>query len=232
KKLTGSQTAGENITVYRGRLFNKALNHILIIGQPEFKSTDTGRSRAMINFLDEQFTQSEEQSNGLVDVAYLSAHRFSVENAARIQSDIQRTVSIALIAIILLSLLVYSRPVLMVLTLLPALFGSAFSLGLIRIFNPAISAIIIGSGAMLIGITVDYGIHFLYHLDQSEADKFKPVSTAEHLLKPLILSAGTTMAAFLALQFSALPGYRQLGLFVMLGIFGSLLFVILILPLM
>ena len=47
-----------------------------------------------------------------------------------------------------------------------------------------------------------------------------------------MLSAGTTIIAFLALQFSDLPGYRQLSWFVMFGIFGALIFVILILPLL
>ena len=234
KKLTSSQAGNENITIHRGRLFNKLQNHILFIAQPKFKSTDTGNGRMLIEFLDSQFNQLEEKAQNKIDVSYLSAHRFSIENANRIQSDIQRTIILALIAIIILSLLVYSRPILMVLTLLPALFGSAISLGLIRWFDPTISAIIIGSGAMLIGITVDYGIHFLYHFDQSisfEGNDLQ-VTTIRRLLKPLLLSAGTTITAFISLQFSDLPGYRQLSWFVVFGISGALAFVILILPLL
>ena len=234
KKLSSSQAGNENITVYQGRLFNKSKNHILMIAQPQFKSTDTGNGRKLIEFLDSKFNQLEKQTQNKIDVSYLSAHRFSIENANRIQSDIQRTVSLALIAIIILSLLVYSRPILMVLTLLPALFGSAISLGLIRWFDPTISAIIIGSGAMLIGITVDYGIHFLYHFDQASSLDIKKSQggVISRLLKPLVLSAGTTITAFIALQFSNLPGYRQLSWFVVLGIFGALVFVIFILPLL
>jgi len=229
KKLSNSQAGNENITISQGRLFNKSKNHILIMAQPKFKSTDTGNGRTLINFLDSLFGQLETDTQNQIDISYLSAHRFSIENANRIQSDIQRTVILALIAIIILSLLVYSRPSLIILTLLPALFGSAISLGLIRWFNPMISAIVIGSGAMLIGITVDYGIHFLYHQNQENT----PVKdTIGRLLKPLLLSAGTTITAFIALQFSHLPGYRQLSWFVVLGIFGALLFVIFILPLL
>ena len=234
KKLSGSQTGNENITVHRGRLFNKSKNHILIIAQPKFKSTDTGNGRKLIEFLNTQIFQLEEKTNNQIDISYLSAHRFSIENANRIQSDIQRTVTLALIAIIILSLLIYSRPLLMILTLLPALFGSAISLGLIRWIDPAISAIIFGSGAMLIGITVDYGIHFLYHFDRSiSTDETNlSITTIRRLFKPLLLSAGTTVTAFIALQFSDLPGYRQLSFFVVLGILGALVFVIFILPLL
>jgi predicted exporter len=234
KKLSSSQAGNENITIYQGRLFNKSRNHILIIAQPKFKSTDTGNGRQLIEFLDSQFNRLEKKTQNKIDVSYLSAHRFSIENANRIQSDIQRTVSLALAAIIVLSLLVYSRPVLMILTLLPALFGSAISLGLIRWFDPTISAIIIGSGAMLIGITVDYGIHFLYHFDQTSSHDSKNSQSdiIGQLLKPLFLSAGTTITAFITLQFSGLPGYRQLSWFVVLGIFGALVFVIFILPLL
>jgi predicted RND superfamily exporter protein len=234
KKLSSSQIGNENITIYQGRFFNKGKNRILIIAQPKFKSTDTGNGRKLIEFLGSQFKKLENNTQNRIAVSYISAHRFSIENANRIQSDIQNTVSLALVAIIILTLLVYSRPLLMILTLLPALFGTAISLGLIRWFDSTISAIIIGSGAMLIGITVDYGIHFLYHLDQASStgagDSGRNV--INQLLRPLLLSAGTTIIAFIALQFSGLPGYRQLSWFVILGIFGALVFVILILPLL
>lgn len=234
KKLSSSQAGNENITIYQGRLFNKSKNHILLIAQPKFKSTDTGNGRNLIEFLDSQFSQLEKNTQNQIDISYLSAHRFSIENANRIQSDIQRTISLALVAIIILSLLVYSRPVLMILILLPALFGSAISLGLIRWFDSTISAIIIGSGAMFIGITVDYGIHFLYHIDHASLSSGKDSlsNIIGRLLIPLLLSAGTTITAFIALQFSGLPGYRQLSWFVVLGIFGTLVFVIFILPLL
>ncbi len=234
KKLSSYQTGNENMTIYQGRLFNKSKNHILIIAQPKFKSTDTGKGRKLIKFLDSQFNQLEKNTQNQIDISYLSAHRFSIENANRVQADIQRTVSLALVAIIILSLLVYSRPGLMILILLPALFGSAISIGLIRWFDSNISAIIIGSGAMLIGITVDYGIHYLYHLDNAPLSSGKDFQNdiIGRLLIPLLLSAGTTVTAFIALQFSYLPGYRQLSWFVVLGIFGALLFVILILPIL
>jgi len=232
-KLNSAQSGQGKITVYNGRLFTKKLDHILIVGKPKFESTDTPNAQKLVDFMENSIRKIESDFDSRIQISYLAAHRFNVENASRIKNDIQITVTLALVAIIILSLLVYSRPVLMILTLLPALFGTSVSLGLIRWVMPEISAIIIGSGAMLIGITVDYGIHFLYHADQIRNQTLGGNSIyglLQRLFKPLLLGAGTTLIAFLALQFSGLPGYRQLSLFVSIGIFSALVFVVIVLP--
>lgn len=232
-KINAAHSVHGNVKVLQGRLFTQNLDHILIITQPKFQSTDNKNSEQLVAFIDGLITEIEKESEKEIDISYLAAHRFSVENARRIKNDVRLTVTLALLAIIILSLLVYSRPILMLLTLLPALFGSAISLGLMRWIMPEISAIIIGSGAMLIGIAVDYGIHFLYHLDQikrTEEHSKEIITLVHRLIIPLILAAGTTVLAFLTLQFSAMPGYRQLSLFVALGIVGALIFVLAVLP--
>ena len=232
-KLQSMQAVQGNVQVYRGRLFSKNQDHLLMIAQPRFKSTDNRRAREMLDVMDRLIRKYENSPEAPVQIAYVAAHRFTVENARRIKADIQWTVSLALAAIILLTLLVYSRPALMLLTLLPALFGSAVSLGILHWILPDISAIVIGSGAVLIGITVDYGIHFIYHSDQiknpaNRLPELKGVFQA--LLRPLLLGASTTLIAFLTLQFSAMPAFRQLSLFVSLGISAALLFVLFIFP--
>lgn len=232
-KLQSMQAVHGNVQVYRGRLFSKNRDHLLMIAQPRFKSTDNRRAREMLDVMEQLIGKYENSSEAPIQIAYVAAHRFTVENARRIKADIQWTVSLALAAIILLTLLVYSRPLLMLLTLLPALFGSAVSLGILHWILADISAIVIGSGAVLIGITVDYGIHFLYHSDQikNPANRLPELKTMfKALLPPLLLGASTTLIAFLTLQFSAMPAFRQLSLFVSLGISAALLFVLFIFP--
>ena len=229
-KLNQLQTVNANTEIYKGRIFDKAGNHLLMIAYPEISSMKSSQSQELVNDLAKLFKKFETRYN--LKIAWIAAHRFSVENARRIKGDLQLTISVALLAIVVLSLLVYSRPVLMLFTLLPALFGSAFSLGIMHWIDPEISAIIIGTGAMLIGIAVDYGIHFLYQADQMtvslNAENISGIVNRIHI--PLLMSAGTTILAFMALQFSGMPAYTQLGWFVSLGILGAVVFVLIIFP--
>lgn len=230
-KLTSLQNMNSEVQIREGRLFNQDQRHILLIAYPKQVTSDSYSSSQIVTFMDSLIRQVERSSN--VDIAYLSGHRFSVENASRIKRDIKVTVTVSLVAISLLALLIYSQPQLMLLTLLPAIFGSVVSLGLMRWLVPEISAMVIGSGAMLIGLAVDYGIHFLYHIDQnalSRGDSVGLKSLLDKLRKPLLLSAGTTILAFMTLHLSIMPGYNQLGLFVSLGILSALGFVLLVLP--
>ncbi len=231
RKLATLQNMNSDIQIRDGRLFNKDQQHILLIGYPQQSTSDSRSSGQIVAFMDTLVRQVE--TDAKVDVAYLSGHRFSVENAERIKRDIQVTITVSLIAISFLALLIYSQPFLMLLTLLPAIFGSVVSLGLMRWLVPEISAMVIGSGAMLIGLAVDYGIHFLFHIDQQSLtrnDSARLNELLQQLRKPLLLSAATTVVAFMTLRFSILPGYNQLGLFVSLGILSALGFVLLVLP--
>jgi uncharacterized protein len=229
-KFDAAGTGADGVTVRNGRLYSTRTGRALIIAFPIARGTDSGAAEGLIEFSERVFREAEERYPG-IRVSYLSGHRFSLENARRIKRDIAMTVSVSLGAIILLSLLAYSRPYLVLLVLLPAFFGGALSLGILRWLVPGISAIIAGCGAMLIGISVDYGIHLLYHADSAGHGR-RIAAVAAGIAKPLLVSAGTTLSAFLILQFSILPGYRNLGLFVGFGIIGAALFTLTVLPML
>jgi len=233
-KISAMQGMNSDVQIMEGRLFSKDKRHLLLIAYPEYSASDSYHSGQIVTFMDSTIKKIQDLDRyANVKISYLSGHRFSVENAQRIKRDIKVTVSVSLIAIALLALLIYSRPFLMLLTLLPAIFGTTVSLGLIRWLAPDISAIVIGSGAMLIGLAVDYGIHFLFHIDQQALSRqdTKPLAgLLQRLRKPLLLSGASTVIAFMTLRLSILPGYNQLGLFVSLGIVSALGFVLIVLP--
>ncbi len=232
-KLMNLQTMDSNILVKDGRLMSRDGRHALIIAYPKHRASDSFHARELTIFMEKAIQAVQNESSQKIRIAWLAGHRFSVENAKRIKRDVQLTITVSLLAIGLLALLVFSRRIYILFTLLPALFGSTVALGLMRWLLPDLSVIVIGSGAMLIGLAVDYGIHVLYHADRLDGTKQFTLSVQERMQsirRPLLLSAATTIAAFLILRFSVLPGYRQLGLFVSLGIAAALAFVLLVLP--
>lgn len=234
-KIAALRTSGTAVKMEQGRVFSSDLKHLLILAKPKFPGTDSIRAKELVTSVEKAINEVTAASKEKpLRIAYLGSHRFSLDNSTMIKADIERTLTISLIAIITLSLLVYRRPLLSIVTILPALFGAFFASGMLRIFSPEISAISIGSGAMLAGIAVDYGIHILFHIDRSmeaEHDSNEIALTLSRLIRPLFLGAMTTVGAFLCLQVSLMPGLKQLGLFASFGIGGAFLFSIVALPL-
>ncbi|UCE58691.1 MAG: MMPL family transporter [Phycisphaerales bacterium] len=233
-KLHAVQTFGTSVAIQRGRLFSQDRKHILGIALPRFRSTDSAKSKRLVEFLSDVREAMEQRDKaGRIRIAYFGGHIAGLENAQQIKSDITLTVLLSAVGIALLSLLVYRRSPLVFVTFVPVVFGGVFALGVIRLFDSTISAIAIGCGSMLIGISIDYAIHIAYTADRDETtgDAHGAMTrTVCRLFKPIMLSALTTMGAFCVLHFSILPGYRDLGRFAALGIFGAVITSLCVLP--
>jgi hypothetical protein len=227
-------TAGK-LKVRNGWMFTADIQHILILCEPGYVAGNEARTTELIKFMDSAISQSERAAEKRdVRIAYVANHRFTQINAALLRRDITRTMTFSLLSISLVVLLVFRRAFLFgTLTLLTACFGGLFATAIMVVSFHDLSAISIGCGAMLMGIVVDFSIHILYHLDQhEECTRDAIIATMSELASPLLVTAGTTLIAFMALMFSVLPGYTQIGLFSSLGIIGSLFFSIVGLPLM
>ena len=110
--------------------------------------------------------------------------------------------------------------------MLPAVFGMVFSLALIYWFRGGISGIALGSGAIVFGIVIDYSFHFFSHQKHNKDNR----KTIKELYKPLLFSAFTTIMAFYALTLTNSKVLNDFGWFATFGLMGSLLFVLLVLP--
>jgi len=172
-----------------------------------------------------------EQRYASVKVAVTGAHRVALDNATLILHDAALTATIAALSVFGLIWWVYRRLRVALLTLAPPLFGGLAATAVLGLTGEWISAIALGCGSILIGITDDYGNHVLYRADDGTPGD-RPALTAmmAHLSLPLAFSALVTMAAFLLLLLSPVAGHRQLGLFAASGVFFAALFAIVVLP--
>ncbi|MBN2809244.1 MAG: MMPL family transporter, partial [Deltaproteobacteria bacterium] len=161
-----------------------------------------------------------------IRVVPLSGHFYTVANATAIQRDMVVVVSASLISLGLIFLIFMRRRRALLVFFLPvAILGPA--LALTGLIEGSISAITVGFGAVLLGVTIDYGLHLYFALQSRE----KPPQLIVAALAAPLLGAGlTTIGAFSAQLFSALPGQRQLALFSIFGVFLALLLALLVLP--
>lgn len=161
-----------------------------------------------------------------IDISFFSIAFIPVVNSIQIKQDLKFTLSFTIILILLILIVVFRSYLLPVLFALPAVFGLVFSLALIYWFREGISGIALGSGAVVFGIVIDYSFHFFSHQKHNKDNK----KTIKKLYKPLLFSAFTTIMAFYALTLTSSKILNDFGWFATFGLIGSLLFVLLVLP--
>ena len=220
-----------NSRFYQGKLLSADGRHLLVTARPLVAGTDTASARRISGLIADTAaqlnTKAGEQGNA-VTLTPVGAFRAALDNEQIIRHDVQLALVLATVGIGLLLLLSFSRPLIGLLSLVPALAGTAAALFTYSLFHSGISIMVLGFGGAIISITVDHGIAYMLFLDRSTATKGKDAS---HEVRAIgIMAVVTTIGAFLILGFSGFPIFTELGQFTALGILFSFLFVHLIFP--
>jgi predicted exporter len=147
------------------------------------------------------------------------------QNSQLMQSDMNRAGLIDGIAFLLLFLIVCRDWRVAAVFLLPIV-TIALTIGLCALFFPNLSTIVIGLAATMAGSAVDYGI-FVYTAVWLGND---PTADVRRIQRPLIICNLTTLGVFVALLFSHIPAYRQLGYLTSVSLLLSLLGALYVLP--
>lgn len=221
-KLTAFKKETFGSRIKRSRIYNKTGMHLLMVATPGFSALDTEKSAQMIGFLNDTRDAVTKKYNKKIHIRFSGSHAATLDNSHTIQQDVKRAVSVLTLGIIIIGVLFFRRMIHVGLIFLPTLISLAAASALISLTNANVSAIALGCGTVLIGVTVDFGIHILFSIDHSNA--VNPVSVIERLKLPIAAGALTTMGAFSCLLFSTLPGQRQMGFFAVLGILGAAFF--------
>jgi predicted exporter/SAM-dependent methyltransferase len=232
-RLRALQAGTEDARIVAGRITSADGRHVLISATPAFRSPEVKKSAALMDAVLKAARSVESRfPDGSVQIAITGAHRSALDNATMIRKDTTRTSVIATVAVVVLMLAAYRRRWLALLGLLPTLFGALGAVVVFYLTGDPVSAVALGCGSMLIGVTVDYGIYVLYHTDDSPpADREQLARAVAQLVPALTFGALTTMAAFLVMFVSPVSGHRQLGLFGAVGVALAALFAMLVLPL-
>jgi 1-acyl-sn-glycerol-3-phosphate acyltransferase len=231
KKVLPLQTGFGDGQIMDGRITSGDGRHVLLMAEPKFSSSDSRNSVVLVADLLRMRDEAEKQFPG-VHVAITGGHRMSVDNASLIKGDATRCIFLGMAAMLILCVTAYRRKWLAVVTFLPSLFGTLTAGAVLMLWDNHLSAIATGFATIAIGITVDYGIYVVYHLDNAARDRKSAAQIVERLLLPMAIGVMTIIAAFIVLATSPMHGYQQLGIFGAVGVLVSAAFALLILPLL
>lgn len=228
KKLSAFQSEMPGAQAGQSRIINKEGTSLLMVATPVAPAVDTVASQKMFDFLYRERQRITRDLGNTIHIGFSGVHRATLDNASTIQSDIKRTIMVLSIGILVVGILFFSRIYHVLLIFVPTLVSLCLAGAVAALSSHTISAIALGCGALLVGITVDFGIHILFHADTLGTAHVKEI--VKKLRAPIITGATTTMAAFGCLGFSSLPGQRQMGWLSIIGIAGAATFALTLLP--
>ena len=216
----------DGFTIKDGFVVSADEKHLLLFIKPKLSSNETDKNTSFVNQLNEIKSTLNSAYINKVSVGYYGATVVAVANANQIKSDIQLTVSIALSILLLILILFYKKISIPIILFIPTVFGALLAITTLYLFRGTISAISIGIGSILLGITLDFSLHILTHYRSNESIKelYKDVA------KPIVMSSITTSLAFLCLLFIKSRALQDLGIFAAVSVFGSSFFALVLIP--
>ena len=224
KKLQGIQL-DENFETYNGHIVTKDHQHLLVFITPAHLPNDTKGNARLIHHVDSIADQANLKSTA-VKTEPFGAAMVSAGNADQLRKDSLYTTGIAVILIALILGFYFKNPLVTIFILFPVAFGMVFSLGLLFVFKGVVSAIAIGAGAVVLGIAINYSLHFFTHYKHTRDVK----TVLKDLTLPMLIGCTTTVGAFLSLLFAKSEALHDFGLFAAFSLIGAILFSIIVLP--
>lgn len=214
-----------NFELYDDYVVTKDQRTLLLFVQPAFDPQDTQHNRRFLEQFDEEIEKLS-QLHPEVRVTYFGGASVAVGNAKQLHKDSFLTISIMVVLVVILLVGFFRRKRAPFLILIPVLFGGLFALSCIYFLRGSVSVLALAAGSVILGIAVNYALHFLVHL--SHVANVRMV--IRELTGPLTLGGSTTVLAFLCLQFANASVLRDIGLFAALSLVGAALCTLVVLP--
>ncbi|BCS85941.1 glycerol acyltransferase [Prevotella herbatica] len=212
--------------VIDGYLFFEDEKMSIITMNSKYGSSETHENGYIADMLDRAIAKTQKQYPN-IHISAIGAPLIAVSNANQIKSDSLLAVSIASVLILLILWLHYRKISDIIWIGISLAFGWLFAIAGMALFNDEVSIIVLGIGSVIIGIAVNYPLHFLDHIREVHDRR----AALKEMIPPLLIGNITTVAAFLCLIWLDAQAMRDLGVFGSLMLVGTILFVLVFLPL-
>ncbi|OIV42501.1 1-acyl-sn-glycerol-3-phosphate acyltransferase [Flavobacterium johnsoniae] len=217
---------GDDFTLDNGFVMTKDKKKLLLFLTSDISSSETEKNTLFAEKLKSIQENLNTQFKGKTSVSYFGSALIAAANAKQIKSDIVLTTSIAMFTLMLILILFYRKILIPLIIFLPTVFGALFAVAFLYFVKEQISAISLGIGSILLGITIDYSLHILTHYKHNSDIK----TLYKDITMPVIMSSSTTAVAFLCLLFVKSDALNDLGIFAAVIVMATGIFSLLIVP--
>ena len=224
ERLQAHQTAMP-IDIDNGYIFSAGKEYAIVMMTSPYGAMESANNGKLVGKIDSVAKQiMQEKPN--IEVATTGAPVIAVGNANQIKYDSQWAISISVTLILLLLLYSFRRVKNLLLIGFAIFFGWLFAMGFMAVIRNDVSLIVLGIGSIIIGIAVNYPLHFIAHTDHGGTTR----EVLKEMISPLLIGNITTVGAFASLIPLEAPALRDLGLFAAFMLIGTILFVLVFLP--
>lgn len=214
---------------YKEYFYNANYTTIGLKVYPTKASSDLAFSRKIMADVDGAITRALTERFGGVGEGKVvtrvdlgGGYRNAIEQMSQIQGDMASSAGISF-AILALIVVVFFRSVrALFCVMVPLILGTAWTLGFATLAVGYVNIITAFIFAVLLGLGIDFGIHFYGRYREERAAGHDPlesmVITHQHCGMASILAGTTTSLAFLALTLADFRGFSQFGLIAAFGV--------------
>ncbi|MEO8086707.1 MAG: 1-acyl-sn-glycerol-3-phosphate acyltransferase, partial [Bacteroidota bacterium] len=214
-----------NYEIDNGYIFSKDKKTLLMFLAPAFDAGDTKKNEKFISTIKDVIASVSLQSKS-INATLFGGAVVSLANAQQMKKDSILSSSIALLLIILMLYFFFGKKIILLLIIFPVAFGAGFSLALLYLLKAKVSIIAVGAGSVVLGLAINYSLHFFVHLKHVRDAR----KTIRDLASPMTVGSVTTIGAFLGLLLIKSELLHDFGMFAAFSLAGAALFSLIILP--
>lgn len=217
--------ADDNYRLYDGYIMGNDLKSVYLFITLKNASGETGKNEKLFAQFDELIASLNPAKDG-IEILYYGNPVVAAGNARQLKKDSALTLTITVVAILLFVGLFFRRKRVPLVMMLPVVFGGLFSIAIIAVTKGTISSIALGAGSIVLGIAVNYSLHFFGHYRHCGSVK----QTITDLLSPMTIGSITTVGSFFSLTLLQSQILNDFGLFASLSLLGATIFALVFLP--
>jgi predicted exporter len=198
-----------------GDLWQAADGSSVLLAETRAGGTDLAAQATAMQAIRQLFAELQGETGLKLEITGVGP--FGVELQQSIRAEATLRSCLASLAVVLVLLLIFRSFRMLLLVAVPVTVGFLAGLAAVSLVFDQVHGITLAFGITLLGVVVDFPIHFFTH--QSRAVK---VSSKDGFWRTLWLGASSTALAYLAMIFSGASGLAQLGLFSAVGVLTAM----------
>ncbi len=217
-----------NFKVHNGFLMTLDKKNLLLFIKPKLSSNETDANTRFVEILYRISDNLNAKYKDQVSSEYYGSTVIAVANANQIKMDIKYTVSAAMVLLLLILMFFYKKATIPFILFLPTLIGALVAIAALYFIREKVSAISLGIGSVLLGITLDYSLHILTHFKSNQNIK----QLYKDITMPVLMSSITTAIAFICLLLLKSQALQDLGIFASISVLTSSVAALILIPIL
>ncbi|MDB5272127.1 MAG: phospholipid/glycerol acyltransferase [Chitinophagaceae bacterium] len=218
----------QDITLDEGFFVSESKMDVMFFVKAKAAKNDYTKNKEIYHYLKGTIDQKIKENHLNAKPYIYGGALIAFQNSDQIKKDTNLTMFITLGLIVFVILIAFRNIWSPFLLITPVFFSALSAVLVIFYIQGGISGIAVGAGSVVLGIAIDFCIHFYSHYIESGSAE----ETKKDIFFPLLMGGITTAGAFFSLLFTESKLLQDLGLFAGIAILFAFLYTVTLMPIL